>query len=33
MSIHAMIPTNKEFLMMGNMKKKLIENNTCNENF
>jgi hypothetical protein len=31
MSIHAMIPTNKDFSMMGNMKKQLIENNTCNE--
>jgi hypothetical protein len=31
MSIHAMIPTNNFFFMMGNMKKQLIENNTCNE--
>jgi hypothetical protein len=31
MSIHATIPTNKDFLMTGNMKKQLIEKNTCNE--
>jgi hypothetical protein len=31
MSFHAMIPTNKDFFMIRNMKKQLIENNTCNE--